>query len=182
MCASYDASSSSGPGYSTGALTSIGRYVSLSHRKIEESTQLSSNHSSYHCRETSFRSSVSPDTNENHASRHLCTIHGPEAPHEVYPSTSVFSLACASSVHSRLTRRASSFGIQTWGFQFTIFDSDHLLIVQAVAIWIIQCAASCWASWSSVQMACIKLFTTEYSHSAPCFSITVSSSGSSGAP
>jgi len=63
---------------------------------------------------------------------------------------------------------------------FSIFS--HLVIFKDFAIWIIRCAASCWASSSSVRIAWIKLFTAEYSASAPCFSITVSSTGYSGAP
>jgi len=84
---SFDASSLSSSGYSAAALTSIGRYVSLSHRKIGESTRVSSGHSVYHCPEMSFRSSVSPNTNEKHPSRHLWTLHTPEAPCEMYLST-----------------------------------------------------------------------------------------------
>jgi len=123
-----------------------------------------------------------PNSNENQASHHLWTLHTPEAPCEVNLSTRVFSLACSSSVHSRSTRCAFSFGIRTSGFPFASFDSDHLLIVQGFAIWIIWCAASGWAFWSSVRLACIKLFTAESSASVPCFSMKVSSSGSSGAP
>jgi len=180
--ASFDASSSSGSGYSSGALTSIGRNVSLSYQKIRESTQVLIGQSLYHCPETSLWSSVSPITNERHASRHLCTLQAPEAPSEVYLCRRVFSLACSASVHSRSTRCAYHLSSRTSGFPFVSFDSAHLLIVQGFGSRIIWCAASCWASWSSVRMACIKLFTAEYSDLAPCFSITVSSSGSSGAP
>jgi len=130
----------------------------------------------------SFQSSVSPNTNEKHASCHLCTLHAPDAPCELYLSTTVFSSACSSSVHSKSKRCGFSFGIRTSGFPFVSIDSDHLLIVQGFKFWIIWCAAACWASSSSVWMACIKLFTVEYSASAQCFSITVSSTGSSGAP
>ena len=132
--ASFDCSSSSGSRYSAGALTSIARNVSLSHWKIAESTQVLSGHLLYHllyhCPDTLFRSSLSPNTNENHSSRHLCTLHASEAPCEVYLSTMVFSLACSSSVHSRSTRCAFSFSIRTSGFPFASFDSDHHLIFQ----------------------------------------------------
>jgi len=178
---SFDAVSSSGSGSSAGALTSIGRNVSLSHRKIGESTRELSGHSSNHCPEMSFQSLVSPNPNENQASSHPYTFHAPEAPCEVYLSTMVFSLACTSSVHSRSTRCAFCFSIRICGFPFPRLDSDYLLFVQGFAIWIIQCAESCWALWPSVLMACIKLFTAEYSASAPCFSISVSFSASSGA-
>jgi len=67
--ASLISSSLSGSEYSAGFLTSIGRNVSLGHRKIGESTQVSSGHASYHCLETSLRSSVSTNTDEKHASR-----------------------------------------------------------------------------------------------------------------
>ena len=180
--ASYDALSSSRSGYSAGALITIDRNVSPSHQKIIESTQVSTGDSLNNGPETSFQFSVSPNTNEKHASFQLCTLHAPEAPCEVYLSTRVLSWACSSSVHSRSTRCAFSFGIWTSGFAFASFDSYHLLIVQGFAICIIQCPASCWASWLSVRMACIKLFPAQYSASAPCFSITVSFSGSSGAP
>jgi len=179
---SFDASSFSGSGYSAGLLTTIGRNLSLSHRKIGESTQVSSGHSLYHYPETSFWFSMSPNTNEKQASRHQWTLYAPEAPHEVYLSKRVFSFAYSSSVHSRSTRCAFSIGIWTSGFPFASFESDHFLSVQGFAIWIIRWAASYWASLSSVRIACIKLFTTEYSVSVPCISITVSSSGSSGAP
>jgi len=179
--APFDASSSSGSGYSADSLTCIGRNVTLSHWKIRESTQVSSGRLSYHCPETSFRSSVSPNTNEQHTSRHVCTLHAPAAPREVYLSTRVLSFACLFSVNSSSTRCAFCFSIASSGFPFASFHSDHLLIIQGFAICIIRCAASCWASLSSVRMACIKLFTAEYSASAPCASITVSSSGSAGA-
>jgi len=91
-------------------------------------------------------------------------------------------LVARSHVHSRSTCGEFSFGIRTNGFPLASFDSDYLLIVQGFAIWIIQCTASCWASSSSVRMACIKLFTAECNAFAPCSSITVSSFESSGAP
>jgi len=164
--ASCDASSSSGSGYSAALLTCVGRNVPLSHRTIGESTQVSSGHSLYNCPGMSFQCSASPNTNEKHASRHLGTLHAPEAPCEMYLPTRVFSSVCQS----------------TSGVPFTTFDSDHLFVVQGFAIWIIRCAASSRASWSPVRMACIKLFTAEYSASAPCISITVSFSGFSGSP
>jgi len=127
-------------------------------------------------------SSVSPNINENHGRCHLCTLHAPDAPCEVYFSTRVLLSACSSTVHSRSSRCAFSFGIWTRGFPFPSFNYDHLLIVQGIAIWIIRCATFCWASWFSVRMACIKLFTAEYNTSALYISITVSSSKSSGTP
>jgi len=180
--ASFDTSTSSGSGYSSAAFTSFGRNVPLSHRKIRESTLVSSGQSSYHCPEMSFQSFVSPNTNQKHSSRLLWTLHAPEVAYEVYLSTMVFNLACSCSIHSKSTRCAFFFGIQTSGFPFASFDSDHPHIVQGFAIWIIRCAASCWVPWSSVWIAGIKHFTAEYSASAPCFSIKVSSSGSSGTP
>ena len=50
-------------------------------------TLVLSGHSLYHCLEMSFRSSVSPNTNEKLASRHLGTLHAPDTPREVYLST-----------------------------------------------------------------------------------------------
>jgi len=79
-----DASSLSGSGYTAGSLTSIGRNVTLSYWKIGVSTQVSSGRSLYHCPETLLRSTVSPNTNVNHASCHLWTLHAPKALHEVY--------------------------------------------------------------------------------------------------
>jgi len=92
---SLDSSSWSASGYSACSLTSIVRNGWLSKRKIGESTQVLSGHSSYNCPEMSFRSSVSPNTNENHASHHRCTLHAPEAPSEVClsPRSSVL-IAC----------------------------------------------------------------------------------------
>jgi hypothetical protein len=132
--ASFDASSLSGLGYSADSLTSIGRNLFPSHWNIGESTQVSSGHSLYHCPETSFGSSVSPNTNEIHARRHQCALQALEAPREVYLSTRVFSLAGSCSVHLRLSRWAFSFAIRTSGFPLSSFDSDHLLIVQGFAI------------------------------------------------
>jgi len=180
--ASHNWSSSSSSGYSAGLLTSIGTNVSLSHREIGELCQVSSALSSYYCLETLLLSFVSPNTNKKHASCHRWTLHGPEEPRELYLSTRAFSFDCWSSVHSRSTRCAFSFGIRTSGFPLGSFDSDHLLIVQGFAIIIIQCAACCWASLTSVRIACIKLFNAEYNAPALCCSITVSSSGSSDAP
>jgi len=141
-CASLDALSSSGLGYTPGPLNSIRRSMSLSHRKIGEPNQVSCGHSSYHCPKTSFRSSVSPNTNEKHASLHLCTLHTPGVPSEVHLSTRVFSLAWPSSVHSRSTRCAFSFGIRTCGIPFASVNADHLLMVHHFAIWITRCATS----------------------------------------
>jgi len=180
--ASLDLSSWLGSGYSAGSLTSIGPNVSLSHPKIEQSTHVLSGHSSYDCPETSLRSSVSPNTNEKHANCNLWTLHAPGAPRKVYLSTRVFSCAWLSSFHSRSMRCAYSFGIQKSGFSLDSSESDHVVIVQGFAIYVIRCAASCWTSSSSVLIGCIKLFTVEYNASAPGFAITVSSSGSSGAP
>ena len=127
--ASFDDSSSSGFEYSAGSLTSIGRNVSLSHLKIGESTQVSSGHSLYHCPETSFLSSGSPNTTEKHASRHLGTLHAPEPPCEVNLSTRVCTFACHYSVHSGSTRCVFSFGVRTSSIPFASFDSDHLPII-----------------------------------------------------
>jgi len=180
--ANLDVSSWSGSAYSAAPLTSIGRNCSLSVRKIGQSTRVSRGHSSYNFLETSLWSSVTPNCNEKHASHHQLTIHAPEAPHEVYLFTRAFTVACSSSVHSGSIRCAFSLNIQTSEFQLASFDSVHLLIVQGLAIWIVRCAAACWATSSSVRIGCIKLFTVQYNASAPCLSINVSSSGSSGVP
>jgi len=168
--------------YSAALFTTTGRNASLTYRKISESTEVSSGYSCYHWAVMLLRSTISPNTNEKHASRHRWTIHAPEAPHEVCLSTKAFTSSGMFSVHSRSMRYAFSFGIHSSDFLLVGFDSNHLLIVQSFALYIIQCAASSWAALHSVQIACIKLFTAEYNASAPCFSITVSSSGSSGSP
>jgi len=136
----------------------------------------------YHCPEMSLQSLVSPNTNKEYACRRLWTLHAPETPHEVYLSTEVFSCASSSSVHLISMRCVFWLGIRTSGYPLASFDSDPLLIQPGLSICIIRCPASCWASSSSVQIACIKLFTAEYNTSAPCFFIKVSSSGISGAP
>jgi len=179
---SLDASSWSGSGYTSSFFASNGKNISHSHRKIGDSNQVSSGHSSCHYPETSLRSSVSPNTNAKHACRHLWNLHAPEAPRELYLSTRVSRCAFFISVHSRSIRCVFSCGIQMSGFPLASFNSDHRLIVHGFAIWIIRCAASCWAYSFLVRTACIKLFTAEYNASAPCVSITVLSSGSSGAP
>jgi len=179
---SLDASSSSGLGCSAGSLTSIGRNVSLSRGKIAELTQVWSGHSLYHRPHKSLQSSVCPNIHAKHASGHPWTLLALEAPREVYLSTGVFRSACSSSVHLRSMRCAFSFGIRTSEFPLASFDSNHCSIVKGFAICFIQHIASGWASSSSVRIAFINLFTVEYNASAPCFSITVSSSGSSGAP
>jgi hypothetical protein len=144
--ASVDNSSLLGSWYSAESLKSIGWNVAVNQQKIGDSTQESSGHLLYHCPDMSFCSSLSPNTNEKHVMCHQWTLHTLEAPREVYLSTSVLSLACSTAFHSRSTRCASSFGIRTSGFPFARFDSDHLLLVQRIGIWIIHCAACCWAS------------------------------------
>jgi len=104
-----------------------------------------------------------------HTGCHQGTLHAWEAPREVNLSNRVFNCACSFSVHSRSMRCAFPFGVQTNGVWLSSFDSDHLLVVQGFAICIIWCAASCWASSSSVPIACIKLFTATFNSSAPCF-------------
>jgi len=177
---SLDLSSWSGLQFSAGSCTTIDKNVSLSHRKIGDSTQVMSSHSWCHCPETLLWCSVSPNTNEKYACCHLSTLPAPEAPHKVYLSTRVFPCACSSSVHSKSIRCAFSFGIRTSGFPLAGFDYDHRHMVHGFAVWIIRCTTSCWASSSLVWIACIQLFTAKYNASAPCFSITVSFSGSSG--
>jgi hypothetical protein len=127
--AAFDASSSLRLGYSTCSLTSICRHVPLSHRQIVQSTQILSGHLLHHCHETSFQSSVSPNTNEKHASHYLCTLYAPDAPSKVYLSTRVINVACSSSVDWRSTSCGFLFGIRTSDFSLTSFDSDHLVIV-----------------------------------------------------
>jgi len=60
----HDTVPSAGSGYSAGSLTRIGCNITLSHPKIRESTQEASGHSSNHCPDLSFQSSMSPNTNE----------------------------------------------------------------------------------------------------------------------
>lgn len=133
------------------------------------------------CPETYFGFSLSANTIANDASRYLCNIHAPEAPCEVYLSTTAFSLACASSVHLGSTWCALSCCIGTSGFPFASCKSDNLPTIQGFPIGIILSAASRGASLTSVQMAWVYLFTVESSDSVLCFSMMVSSSGSSDA-
>jgi len=177
---SRDASSWSGSRYSAGSLTSIGQNGSLSNQKIAGSTPVSRRHSSCHYPEIFLWSSVSPISNENHANRHLWTILASEAPREVYLSTRDFYCCCSSSVHSRSMRCSFSITIRTSDVPWATVNSDHYLIIDGCEIRIIRYVASSWASSSLVRIACITLCTAEYNASAPCFSITVSSSGSSG--
>jgi len=157
------------------------RNVSLGDWEFGEWTKVWSDHTSFLWPEMSLQSSVSHNTNAKHASCYLWTLDVFEAPHEVYLSTGVFSCACSSSRHSRCKRYGFSFGIGMRSFSLTCFDSHHHhLIIQGIAICIIWWATSCWAYLSSLQIASNKLFTAEYNASAPCFSITVSSFGSSG--
>jgi len=151
-------------------------------RKVGDFTEVLSGHSLCNCPESSVRSSVSPNTNMKHASHHSWTLRAPEAPHEVYFTTRVFKCAGSSSVHCKSRRCAISFGIRTSGFPLDCFDYEHPLIVHGFVNWIIRYAASCWASSSLVWIACINLFTAESNASAPCFSITLLSSESSGPP
>ena len=131
---SLDALSWSGLGYSAGSLTSIGNNISLSNQKIRDSTQVPSGHSLYHCPEASLQSSVSSNSNEKHAHRHLSTLLAPEAPRKVYLSTRVFRCACSYSVHSRSMRCAFSDGIRISRFPLVSFYSDHRLILHCFAI------------------------------------------------
>jgi len=163
-------------------LRTIARNVSLSNRKMGECGQVLSCHSWHYYPETSLQSSVSPNTNQRHGCNPRSTLHSPKAPRKMYLSTSVFSFAGLSSVHSRSVRSEFTLTIGLSHFGLASFDFDHLLSVQGFEICIIWSAASCWDSLSSVWIACIKLFTVEYNTSAPCFSITVSFSGFSGAP
>jgi len=128
----------------------------------------------------SLGSCVSPKSNKHYASCHLRTFFAPEAPSELYLSTTVFSLACSGSVHSRSMRCAFCFGIWTNEIPYISFASNHLLIIQSFLLYIIWCNASSWASSSSVQIAYIHLYSTECSVSATWFSSTVLCYGSSG--
>jgi len=127
-----DLSSRSGSGYFAGLLTSIHRNVSRRRWEIGESRQVLSAHSSDHYQETSFQSSVSPNTNKKHATHHQWTLHAPEAPHHAYLSTRVFSFAWESSLHSRLMTYAIFFSIQKSCIPLASTDSDHFLIVQTL--------------------------------------------------
>jgi len=177
---SLDVSSSLCLEYSTGLLRSIGKNV----------PEPSENHSIHQRIQWPvilllsgmlLRSSMSPNTSNNYGSCHLWTLHAPKAPHEVYLSTKALRLACPSSIYRRWMRCTLSFGIWTSGFPLASFDSDHHLFIQGLAICIVQCATSYWASSSSVQTVYIIHFTAEYNASAPCFSITVSSTEPAGA-
>jgi hypothetical protein len=68
---SFDVSSRSGSEYSADSLTSIGNNVPLRNGKMGYSTEVSSDQSSCCCPETWLRSSVSPNTNKKHVSRHI---------------------------------------------------------------------------------------------------------------
>jgi len=76
-------------------------------------------------------------------------------------------------IHLKSPSCEFSFGIGTSGFSFASFNSDPRLTVQGFVIRIIRCAISCWASWSLVWMACIKLFTVQFRALAPFFSISL---------
>ena len=156
---SLDGSSSSSSGYCAGSMKSDGRNFSVWYRKIAESTQVLTRHSLDNCPETLLQSSVSPNINKKHVSRHIWTLYAPEAPCEVNISTRVFRFSCSSWVHSRSMRCAFFFGIRTSGFLLASVESDHSLIVQGFAIYIIRCAASYWASSAAALIASIKLFT-----------------------
>jgi len=123
-----------------------------------------------------------PHTNGKQVSGNHWTLHAPEAPHEVYLTTRVFSFACSFPIPSRWRRCELLFGIRTCGIPLPSFHSVHLLFMKALAIGIILCSTSSWASSSSVPIACIQLFTAESNSWAPCLYITVSSSGLSGTP
>jgi len=79
--------------------------------------------------------------------------------------------------------RRCALSICVWmsGFPLASFYFDHLLIVFIFELCIMQCAAFCYAASSLIWIAFITLLTVDYSASAPCIAITVSSSGSSGA-
>jgi len=140
--ASLNALSVSGSGYSTCLWTSIGRNVSQSRHVMRESTQVSTAHWWYYCPDTLLRSSISANTNQQHASGHQCTIQTPEAPHQGNLSASAFSVGCSSAVHSRSMRFAFSIGIRTSGVLLASLNSEHLLMVQGFAICIILCTGS----------------------------------------
>jgi len=177
-----NASCITGSGYSISTLTSIARNVTDRQGIIGESTQVSSGHLLYRRPEWSLRSLVPPNSNPQHASHHLCTLHALEEPCEANLSTTVCRLACASLVHLRSTWCAFVFGIRISAFPLVSFYWDHLLNIQGFALQIMQCAESCWASLSSVQMASIKLMMAEYSAFVLCFYITVITFGSSHPP
>jgi len=92
----------------------------------------------------------------------------------------IFSFTCSTWVHSRWMRCEFSYGIPTSGFALASFDTDQLIFVQRFALSIRQWASSCWASSSSVRIACIILFPVRYNAPAPSFPIAVLFSGASG--
>jgi len=179
---SLDASSGLGSGYSAGSLANIVRYISLSHQNIGESTQVSSCYSLHHYSEMSLQSSVFPNTKEIHASYHLWTLHDAKAPCQVYLTARDIIFGLASSRHMGSIKWTFPFGIGMSGLALAGFDCNCLFNIRAFGGCIIQCATTCSASLSAVWIACITLFSVEYNVSAPCFSITELSSGSSGTP
>jgi len=179
---SFDVSSWVGSGYSSGLLTSIARIVSLSHRNIGKSTHVLSGHSLYHCPKMLLRSALSTATNKEYAGCPPWTVYDSEAPRAVFLSTWVFSYGFLSSIHLRLMRFASSFGILTSAHPLASVDSNHLVIIDVVSIWMIRWATYGWACSSPVRMACILLYTAELNTSIPWYSMTVSFLGLSGAP
>jgi len=77
--------------------------------EIGESTQTCSGHSSYNNSEYSLPLLVSPHTNTQHASCHLCTLEASRATCKVFCSASVCSCACYSPVHWRSRKNAFFF-------------------------------------------------------------------------
>jgi len=110
-----------------------------------------------------------PQTNHEHGTNYLWTMNASQAPHEVYLSTSIFRFASMTSVHLREHRHPSLFGIWMSGFWLAGFNYGRLINVQGVAICIIWCTVFCWASSTSVWIACIKLFTAECTGCAAWF-------------
>jgi len=103
-------------------------------RKMGDSTQVWSCHSSCHSPEPSLRASTSPNANRKHASRHLWTLHAPEVPRIVYLSTRVFWCACFSWGPLISMRCAFSFRTRVSGIPLAGFNSDHRLFVHGFAI------------------------------------------------
>jgi hypothetical protein len=110
-------------------LTSIARNVSLKLGKVGESREVWSGNSWHQGPEVLFRSSVCTNINVKDASCHLYTLHTPEVPCEGDLSSTVGSIACSFSAHSRSRRCAFSFDIGTIASPVCSLDCDNFLIV-----------------------------------------------------
>lgn len=121
-----------------------------------------------------------PNTNQTLVSCHPQIFPAPEALCQKNLSTQVFCFPSSCPIHRKSTSCAFLFSIQISCFPLRSVNSDHHLIIEVIAIYIILCATSCRTLVSSAWVTYIALFVVEFNPSAPCLSISVSSSGSSG--